>query len=71
MLQLIERLRSVVNGPQLDRPDILNKYFTDLHGQSSHFQALMLFLKRTREGASRISIGTCCQSWIERLTKDV
>ena len=27
MLQLIEILRSVTNGPQLDIPDILNKYF--------------------------------------------
>ena len=27
MLQLIEILRSVSNGPQLDIPDILNKYF--------------------------------------------
>ena len=31
----------------------------DLHGQSSHFQVLMRFLKRAREAASRISIGTC------------
>ena len=27
MLQLIEILRSVTNGPLLDMPDILNKYF--------------------------------------------
>ena len=36
----------------------------DLHGQSSHFHVLMRFLKRAREAASRISIGTCCQNWL-------
>ena len=38
----------------------------DLHGQSSHFQVLMWFLKRARETASWISIGTCCQSGLAR-----
>ena len=27
MLQLVEILQSVINGPQLDIPDILNKHF--------------------------------------------
>ena len=26
----------------------------------------MRFLKRVKEAASRISIGTCCQSWLAR-----
>ena len=38
----------------------------DLHGQSSHFQVLMRFLKRARESALQISIGTCCQNWLVR-----
>ena len=70
MLQLIKRLQSVTNEPQLDIPDILNKYFINilqyLHGQSSHFQVLRCFLKRAREAASRISIGTFSQSWLAR-----
>ena len=36
----------------------------DLQGQSSHFQVLMRCLKRARESASRVSMGTCCQSWL-------
>ena len=64
MLQLIERLRSVTNGLQLDIPDILINILQDFNGQSSHFQVLIGFLKRAREAASRISIGTCCQSWL-------
>ena len=65
MLQLIQRLRSDTNGLQLRIPDILN-ILQDLHGQSSQFQVLMRFLKRAREAASWISIGTCCQSWLAR-----
>ena len=38
----------------------------DLHGQSSDFQVLMRFLKRDGEAISRISIGTCFQSWLAR-----
>ena len=38
----------------------------DLYGQSSHFQVLMRFLKKVREAHSRISVGTCCQSWLAR-----
>ena len=35
----------------------------DLHGQSSHFQVLIRFLKRASWG---ILVGTCCQSWLAR-----
>ena len=38
----------------------------DLHGQYSHFQVLMRFLKRARKAASRTSTGTCRQSWLAR-----
>ena len=40
-------------------PNILNKYFAGS-------VILMRFLKRAREADSRISIGTCCQSWLAR-----
>ena len=38
----------------------------DLQGQHLHFQVLMQFFKRAREAPSRISLGTCCQSWLAR-----
>ena len=38
----------------------------DLHGQSSHFEDLILFLKRAREATSWVSTDTCCQSWLAR-----
>ena len=63
-LQLIEILRSVTNWPLSDIPDILNKCFVRSTWQSSNFQVLMRFSKRAREPASRISIDTCCQSWL-------
>ena len=55
---------TVTNGLQLDIPDILINILQGFNGQSSHFQVLIGFLKRAREAASRISIGTCCQSWL-------
>ena len=55
---------TVTNGLQLDIPDILINILQGFNGQSSHFQVLIGFLKRAREAASRISIGTCCQSWV-------
>ena len=36
----------------------------DLHGQSSHFQVLMQFLKRAKEATSPFSMGNSCQSWL-------
>ena len=53
-------------GPHQIYPTFSINILQDLHGQSSHFQVLMRFLKRAREAASRISIGTCCQSWLAR-----
>ena len=55
-----------VMSPNLIYPAFWINILQDLHGQSSYFQALMLFLKRAREAASRIPIGTCCQSWLAR-----
>ena len=47
-------------------PTVWVNILQDLHGQSSHFQVLMRFLKRAREAAKRISVDTCCQSWLVR-----
>ena len=68
MLQLIEILWSVTNGIITNQicPTFWINILQDLHGQSSHFQVLTRFLKRVREAASPISIGTCCQSWLAR-----
>ena len=53
-------------GPNQIYPTFWINILQDLHGQSSHFQVLMRFLKRAKEAASQISIGTCCQSWLAR-----
>ena len=53
-------------GPNQIYPTFWINILQDLHRESSHFQVLMRFLKRVRESASRISIGTCFQSWLER-----
>ena len=51
-------------GPNQIYPTFWINILQDLQWQSSHFQVLMQFLKRAGEAASRISIGTCCQSWL-------
>ena len=66
MLQLIEILRSATYGPNQIYPTFRINNLQDLHGQSSHSQVLMRFLKRVREATSRISVGTCFQSWLAR-----
>ena len=60
MLQSIEILRSVTNGPKSDIPDILNKDFTRSTWTIFTFPSLNVVF--AREAASRISIGSCFQS---------
>ena len=60
MLQLIEILQSVTKGPYQIYLTFGINILQDLHGQSSHFQVLMRYLKRAR------SISTCHLSWLAR-----
>ena len=63
VLQLIETLRSVTNGPFSDISDILNKYFAGSTWAILTFPSFNAIFEN-REPASRISIGTCCQIWL-------
>ena len=56
----------LLTSPNQIYPTFWINILQDLHGKSSHFQVLMPFLKRAREAASPISVGTCCQSWLAR-----
>ena len=51
-------------GPNQICPTFWINSLQDLHRQWSNFKVLMWFLKRAREAASWISIGTCCYSWL-------
>ena len=51
-------------GPYQIYPIFWIKIWQDLHGQFSHLQASMRFLKRAKKAASRISIVTSYQSWL-------
>ena len=69
MIQLLRYYDQLQMGTYQTYPTFWINILQDLHGQSSNFQVLMRFLKGAREAASRISVGTWCQSWLARYGK--